>query len=150
MTTAALLIGLTTVTDSSELRTVDWRFAVRGAQPPPDDVVAVLIDDATYDDMQEPWPFDRSVHAEVLRWLDDAGARAIAYDIQFSEPTGERWDESPEDVALADAVRSTSGRTALASGELDDAGYDRSGAHVWSKRSGAASAIRCCPSTPTA
>jgi len=122
MTTAALLIGLTTVTDTSELRTVDWRFAVRGTQPPPDDVIAVLVDDTTYEDMQVRWPFDRSVHAEVIRWLDEAGAQAIAYDIQFSEPTtGDTWDD-PEDVALIDAVRSTRGRTVLASGELDDDG----------------------------
>lgn len=122
MTAAALLIGLTPVSTTSELRTVDWRFAVRGTEPPPDDVVAVLIDDATYDTLQMRWPFDRRVHADVIRWLDKAGARVIAYDVQFSEPKGKTWDDSPQDVALFDAVQSTRGRTVLASGELDDDG----------------------------
>ena len=118
MTGIALLIGLSPATDSSELRTVDLRFAVRGAEPPPDRVVTVLIDARTYSELQVPWPFDRTMHADVIRWLDDAGAMAIAYDVQFTEPKGDTWEDAPEDVALFDAVRRTRGRTVLATGEL--------------------------------
>jgi CHASE2 domain-containing sensor protein len=38
-----------------ELLTVDLRFDARGAQPPPDDVVVVGIDDRTFSD----YPFVR-------------------------------------------------------------------------------------------
>ena len=61
MTGAALLIGLTPATDSAELRTVDWRFEVRGTQPPPDDVVDGADRCARpTSELQVPWPFDRT------------------------------------------------------------------------------------------
>jgi adenylate cyclase len=123
MTGAALLIGLTPATDSAELRTVDWRFEVRGTQPPPDDVVMVLIDATTFRELQVPWPLDRRMHAKVIDWLDDAGAMAIAYDVQFTEPShSDGWEATAEDRALFAAVRRSRGRTVLTTGELGKRG----------------------------
>ena len=31
------------------------------------------------------WPFDRTRHAQVIRNLTKAGAKVIAYDVQFTE-----------------------------------------------------------------
>jgi adenylate cyclase len=70
-----------------ELSTVDTRFALRGDQPTPKDVVVVGVDDDTFSETGLRWPFPRDVQAKVIDRLTAAGARVIAEDIQFTEPT---------------------------------------------------------------
>ena len=89
-----------------ELLAVDARFDVRGPQPPPDDIVVVGIDDRTISDYPStPYPFPRRLHARVIDRLVDAGARVIAYDIQFTEPSSSERDDN----ALVDAVGAARG-----------------------------------------
>lgn len=99
-----------------ELETVDARFEVRGPEDPPDDLVLVLIDDVTFDELDEQWPFPRSMHGSVIDRLNRDGADAIAYDVQFTEPTVPR-----EDNALIFAVGRMGGMT-LATEEVDAEG----------------------------
>ena len=87
-----------------ELNTVDLRFSIRGAEPPPDDIVVVGVDDVTFDELQEQWPFPRSLHARVIDRLRRDGASVIAYDVQFTEPTTAR-----EDNALIRAIARADG-----------------------------------------
>ena len=71
-----------------ESATVDTRFSLRGEQSQPDGVVFVGIDGTTFNELQLRWPqFSRAMHARVIDHLRQAGARAIAMDIQFTEPT---------------------------------------------------------------
>jgi adenylate cyclase len=120
----ALVVSLTaallTLTDpfrQLELDSVDTRFAIRGSQPPPTDVVNVLIDDASFDELGEQWPFPRRMHARVIDSVRRAGARVIAYDIQFTEET-----ERAEDTALIRAVSRADGRVVLATTEVNEFG----------------------------
>ncbi len=83
-----------------ELDTVDARFSIRGAEGPPDDIAIVAIDDVTFGALDVQWPFPRSLHAQMIDALVAAGAKVIAYDVQFTEPSN---DES-EDNALLDSV----------------------------------------------
>jgi adenylate cyclase len=71
----------------AELSSVDLRFSIRGKQPKPSNIVVVKIDDVTFSDLHERWPFRRSLHARLIKKLKADGAKVIAYDIQFSEPT---------------------------------------------------------------
>ena len=106
----------TEVFEGTEVDTVDARFAVRGDQAPPDDVVVVEIDDVTFSILQQQWPFPRSLHAELVDRLKAGGARAIAYDVQFTEPTDPREDNALiRSVARADNV-------VLATTEVNDRG----------------------------
>jgi adenylate cyclase len=82
-----------------ELPAVDLRFAVRGPEPPPRDVVLVAIDPSTFNQLGLQWPFPRSLHGRVIDTLKRDGARAIAYDIQFTEPS-----QPAQDNALYAAV----------------------------------------------
>jgi adenylate cyclase len=82
-----------------ELNTVDTRFSVRGERTPSSRVAVVAIDDATFSDLGVQWPFPRSLHAKVVDRLAADGAAAIAYDVQFTEPTAPK-----EDNALIEAV----------------------------------------------
>ena len=70
--------------------TLDMRFDVRGQAPVPSDVVVVAIDDKTFSDLRLQWPFPRALHAAVIDRLRADRARAIAYDIQFTEPSRQR------------------------------------------------------------
>ncbi|HET6449162.1 MAG TPA: adenylate/guanylate cyclase domain-containing protein [Conexibacter sp.] len=70
---------------------VDARFAVRGERALPD-VVVVAIDQASFAHLDYPWPFPRWIHALAIRRLLRAGARTVAYDVQFSEPSNRRDD----------------------------------------------------------
>ena len=76
------------VLKDQELGTVNLRFDVRGATDPPDDVVVVAMDQRTLDaDPNVAVPFNRRRHARVINRLTEAGARVIAYDVQFTEPS---------------------------------------------------------------
>jgi adenylate cyclase len=99
-----------------ELDTLDARFALRGEQTPPRDVVLVEIDDRSFGALDEQWPFPRSLHGAVIDRLRRDGAKAIGYDIQFTEPTTQK-----EDDALIGAVARARG-TVLATTEVDDEG----------------------------
>ncbi len=77
--------------------------------PPRDlpDVVVVTIDPRSLRANVE-WPWPRSLHAEAIGKLDAAGARAIAFDIDFSSPSTPESDE-----AFAERIR-RSGHVVLA------------------------------------
>jgi adenylate cyclase len=68
-----------------ELRTLDARFQLRGARQPGPQVVIVAIDQKSQDVLGR-WPFPRSNFAEAVDVLREAGARVIAFDINFPQP----------------------------------------------------------------
>ena len=117
---AAAAVGLTVqATDALrrlELATVDARFTVRGDQQAPSSVAVVGIDAQTLREINVRWPFPRSLHARVIDRLRAAGAKVIAYDVQFSERTTDA-----QDLALYDAV-DRAGNVVLGTTETDAAG----------------------------
>ncbi len=100
-----------------ELDTVDARFNIRGEQQPPRNLALVAIDDATFNQLGVRWPFPRSLHARVIDRLREAGAKVIAYDVQFTEQTVPR-----EDNALIEAV-ARAGNVVLATTQVDSKGH---------------------------
>jgi adenylate cyclase len=103
--------------DRLEFAAVDSLYKVRDDPAKASDVVVVGVDENTLDLLDRPWPFRRSLHAQVVRNLKKAGVRAIAIDIQFTE-------EAPnvdDDVALFDAIRGARRiPVTLATTEYDD------------------------------
>jgi adenylate cyclase len=120
--TAAVLTGFVlaayaaNVIDDSELDTVDARFEIRGDLDSPEDVVIVGIDEASFTELREQWPFPRTLHAEAIKRLKRAGARAVVYDVQFTEQSNPK-----DDQALADAI-ARAGNVVLATTAVDDRG----------------------------
>jgi adenylate cyclase len=112
----ALAAYATDVFKDLELDTVDARFAIRGERPAPPDLLVVAIDDVTFNRLGVRWPFPRRLHARAIDRLRRAGAKAIAYDVQFTEPTTEA-----DDNALIDAVQ-RAGNVVLATTEVDARG----------------------------
>jgi adenylate cyclase len=68
---------------------IDERYQVRGTHSAPDVVVVGIDEDAAVQ-----FPFSRAVHARAIRRLLAAGARAVAYDVQFSTPRDRPGDEA--------------------------------------------------------
>jgi adenylate cyclase len=68
-----------------ELKTLDLRFLLRGERDPDQRIVIVAIDQKS-EDVLGRWPFPRSYFADAMDLLREAGARVIAFDINFPQP----------------------------------------------------------------
>jgi response regulator RpfG family c-di-GMP phosphodiesterase len=112
---AGIALQLTGTLAGPERESIAARFQLR-EQPRPSDIVVVAINDVTFSELQEQWPFPRSMHGRVIDRLHAAGASEIVYDVQFTEPTRPR-----EDMALYRAIKRAGGAV-LATTEVDENG----------------------------
>src|SRR5215470_173622 len=87
--------------DVIEYKTIDARFQIRGPIAHKLPLVIVNIDQDSFDELDLPWPWPRTLHAELIRKLKKAGAKVIAFDVLFTEPK----PDPREDQALAKAIR---------------------------------------------
>ncbi len=73
----------------AEHRLMDALVRVQAHSLAPDpDIVIVDVDESSLARMQEPagkWPWPRAVHADMVAGIEAQGARAIVFDILFSE-----------------------------------------------------------------
>ena len=69
----------------------------------PDDIVLVYLDDRSHQELQQPYtaPWDRNWHTKLIQRATREGARAIIFDIVFSDPSP---DGPAVDSALAKAI----------------------------------------------
>jgi len=82
---------------------LDLLFALRGARPEPKGVAVIAIDDASYAELGiPPGPIPRAVHAQLIRALTAAGAKAVAFDVLFDTPA-----DPGQDLALEEALTDT-------------------------------------------
>jgi CHASE2 domain-containing sensor protein len=100
---AALLVAatLTHALELFELATVDARFALRGAQPPPSDLLLVNIDEASLQRLKTEWPIPRGLDGQAVDYIGNGHPKAIAYDVDFSG--NGREDRSLVESILGDA-----------------------------------------------
>lgn len=75
--------------------------APRPAEP---GVIIVAIDEPSMAAVGEQWPWRRSRHAALVTALRSAGARAIAFDVVFAEPSQPEEDAALRQVGGADLV----------------------------------------------
>lgn len=58
------------------------------------EVVVVAIDDPSFAEVGQVWPWPRSLHARLIETLRAAGARRIGYDVVFADPAEPRDDRA--------------------------------------------------------
>jgi CHASE2 domain-containing sensor protein len=80
-----LLASYFRILDNYELETLDYRFHLRQKIPITDKLAIIEIGDDSIEKLGR-FPFDRSYHAVLVKALSEAGAKAIVFDIFFSEP----------------------------------------------------------------
>ena len=68
-----------------ENKVLDFRFIIREALSPGEEVVLIAIDEKTLDELGR-WPFPRRYFAVAAKNLNDWGIRVLAFDMIFSEP----------------------------------------------------------------
>src|SRR4051812_15145664 len=103
-----------------ELQSIDARFGVRGTQPAPKGVAVVAIDARTFNERpKDRWPFIRRRHAKAIEILHEAGAKVVAYDVQFTEPSN-----AEDDGLLYQAVY-RAGNVVLGTSEIAKGGKTR-------------------------
>lgn len=82
-----------------ELKSFDYLSTIDDPQPPEGGPVIVAIDEPSLAAINAQWPWPRSLHAELIRQLRAAGAKAIGLDIIMAEPS-----TAEHDAAITAAV----------------------------------------------
>lgn len=104
----ALLLGRTVLLQNVELMTYDWRMRLT-ARPdtPSDEIVLVSIDDDSVRRMAASgmgrWPWPRVIHSFLIDYLARAPARVIVYDVLFTEPDAQTFDDGEREWSGADS-----------------------------------------------
>jgi signal transduction histidine kinase len=83
-----------------DLKGLDLLFTLRGSLPPPSQIVVVAVDEPSFAEINQQWPWPRSLHTRLLRQLNKAGAKVVGFDILFAEPSNPE-----EDQALARSLK---------------------------------------------
>ncbi len=100
--------------ESYELRTYDQLCRLKaGYSVTPGEVVLIAVDQNSLEATRSQginWPWPRQMYAPILQFCADSGARAVVFDILFTEPSSYGVED---DQILADAVRAN-GRAVLA------------------------------------
>jgi adenylate cyclase len=81
----ALIVSEVRVGRALERRAYDSWFTIRGELPRPDDVVVVAIDLPSEESLGR-YPWSRDFHTKVIRNLQRAGAKVVAFDATFADP----------------------------------------------------------------
>ncbi|MFC2048665.1 CHASE2 domain-containing protein [Elusimicrobiota bacterium] len=83
-----------------ELKTVDWRFVLRGENPLSDKVLLIAIgDESVSPDAFGRWPWRRSYMATLIDILSKYPPRELIFDMLFTEPS---QDFPGDDVLFSD------------------------------------------------
>jgi adenylate cyclase len=82
-----------------EARSFDILSTLAPLQPAQPGAVIVAIDEPSFAELSERWPWPRDIHARLIESLKRAGAGPIGLDIVFAEPSTEAAD-----AALAAAL----------------------------------------------
>jgi adenylate cyclase len=91
-----------------EARSFDILSTLAPLQPTQPGAVIVAIDEPSFAELSERWPWPRDLHARLIESLKRAGAGPIGLDIVFAEPSTEAADASlaaalgPSHVLAAD------------------------------------------------
>jgi adenylate cyclase len=92
--------------ESYELKTYDQlcRLNARYSSPPPE-IVLVVVDQGSLQAAQRQginWPWPRQMYAPIVQFLASSGARAVAFDVLFTEPSAYGMED---DRLFAEAMK---------------------------------------------
>ncbi|MBN1106942.1 MAG: adenylate/guanylate cyclase domain-containing protein [Deltaproteobacteria bacterium] len=65
----------------------DTLYYLRGSLDTPLDIVVVAIDEPSFGVIRQQWPWPRGLHARLIEGLFAAGAKIVAFDVIFAEPS---------------------------------------------------------------
>jgi len=83
-----------------ELQFLDTMMALRGEKPSNPNLILITLDDPTTNALGSPLP--RQYYSQLLRALNQYGAKTVVFDLQFSDKK-----EAPTDAELAALIRNS-------------------------------------------
>ena len=94
------------VLEKYELEALDFRFQIRPEIKTDDKVVLIEISDDTIKKIGR-FPFERRYHAILTKALSAAGAKAIIFDLFFSEPqdSDKEFEEAIKEAGPSGSLR---------------------------------------------
>lgn len=104
------LLNANHVVEQLEMKSYDLRAQIQFGGPgnrPSPDVVVLQFDDASLNTLSSDfgvWPWPRDVHANMIKFLNSIGAKALLYDIMF---VSTRKGSEDADLQLVDAFRNS-------------------------------------------
>ena len=106
--------------ERADLAARDFFIRVRGVQPVDERIVIVAIDDFSFNWTGYQWPWPRTYLAEIVTWLNDAGAEVIGLDVFLFEedPAGDptlaaAFAETPHAINVIQKFTDQQGVTSL-------------------------------------
>ena len=101
-----LLLYYGNILESYELKTYDQLCRLEANRSPaPEEVVLIVVDQNSLEAAKKEgitWPWPRQMYAPILQFCAAAGAKAVAFDILFTEPSPYGVED---DKLLAEALR---------------------------------------------
>lgn len=79
--------------DFLEQKSIDWRFLTRGEIEADPRIVIVTIDESSFSEFNQKWPWPRTYFARLIERLSSEGAKVVGIDVIMSEPYGRDQDE---------------------------------------------------------
>jgi adenylate cyclase len=111
-----------------QLKSVNALFRMRGPVAPRDtSIVIVAIDEEALASLPSRWPYPAFYYIKLLQNLKVAGARAIVFDIDFTEPN---LDHPEYDMELARAVAEAPNVVLAGKSVVDVGSYGAESMHV--------------------
>ncbi len=113
-----LIVGLcslfTPLIEQIEFKNYDFMMFLRGTDQKPENLVIVAIDRFSLDVFEKElgmsWPWDRTVYADLIESLTEAGAKVIGFDVIFDLPSN-----PDSDRRFSEAIRNSEIPVVLAS-----------------------------------
>jgi adenylate cyclase len=93
-----------------DLNTMNTRFTIRGKQRPYPNMLEVKIDSNSLSNIPYQWPFPRAVDGKVMSNIAAQHPKAIAFDVQFSQPSDRGQSD---EVAFLNGAGDANGRLIL-------------------------------------
>ena len=89
---ASSLLMIGGVLNFPEYKTYDFRVRLLAGQTrPSDDIILILLTQDSLDWAQRergwPWPWPRKAYAELVEYMELGGAKSVAFDMLFTEPS---------------------------------------------------------------
>ncbi len=102
--------------DNLEYWAFDQLFEWRGPREPTLPAVIVTIDESTFSELNEQWPFPRATHGQLITKIAEGRPRAIGVDIIFDTPSS----RGPADDEALGAAVARAGNVVLAAALQED------------------------------
>jgi adenylate cyclase len=93
VTVTMLILATMGFFDPLEQESIDWRFLIRGEIETHPRILIVSIDESSFSELNQKWPWPRTYFARLIDRLSQEGAKIIGIDIIMSEPYPDDQDE---------------------------------------------------------